>query len=269
MIKVGIVGCGAIGSEIAETILKGEIEKCSLSGVFDVDKGKALDLLKRLSLPDSLFKSLQELIADSDLILEATTKSSMPDIAKQALEAGRDVLAMSVGGVVDTPELPKIAADHGAAFYFPSGALGGIDAVLAAKEAGLNHAELITTKHPRSLQGAPYLLKNNVSLDGLVEPRIIFEGSAREAIEGFPANANVAITLSLAGIGMDLTKVRIIADPSCQKTRQEIIVEGDMGTIRSVTESVTSPNNPRTGYLAILSAIATLRRISCRVQIGT
>jgi aspartate dehydrogenase len=133
----------------------------------------------------------------------------------------------------------------------------------------LDRVQITTTKHPRGLQGSPYLVKNGISLDNLQESKIIFEGTAREAIEGFPANVNVSITLSFAGIGIDKTRVQIVADPDVTKTRHEITAEGAFGSIHSITEGVTAPGNPRTGYLAILSAMAMLNRIRNKARIGT
>jgi len=266
--KVGIAGCGAIGSEVALAVSDGRITGFSLGGLYDVDEEQARKLLTRLKKPCPLM-DLDTLIKASDFIFEATNKSSMPAIAAKALDSGKDILVMSVGGLVDRPDLLEIAKSKGVNLHLPSGAICGIDGVLAAREAGLDMVQITTTKHPRSLQGSPYLIKNNISLDNLEKPKTLFEGSAREAIAGFPSNVNVSITLSFAGIGIDRTKVRIVADPECRKTRHEVVAEGSFGTIKSVTEGITSQNNPRTSYLAILSAMATLRSIADKVHIGT
>jgi len=266
--KIGIAGCGTIGSEIALALSNNAISGFTLVGLYDIKEDQARKLLARLRKPVPLL-DLDALIKTSDLIFEATNKSSMPAIAAKALDAGKDILAMSVGGLVDRPDLLDIAQNKGVNFHCPSGAICGIDGILAAREAGLNSVQITTTKHPRGLQGAPYLIKNNISLDNISEPKTLFEGPARDAIEGFPANVNVSITLSFAGIGIDRTTVRIVADPACQKTRHEIVAEGAFGTIRSLTEGIPAPGNPRTSYLAILSAMATLKRIANRVHIGT
>ena len=190
-------------------------------------------------------------------------------IAEKSIAAGTQILVMSVGGLADRPDLLDLAHKKGVNLYCPSGAICGIDGIFAAREAGLDRVQITTTKHPRGLEGAPYLVKNGISLDNLQEPKTIFQGTAREAIEGFPANVNVSITLSFAGIGINDTRVQIVADPDCKKTKHEILAEGAFGSIHSITEGVTAPGNPRTGYLAILSAMATLKRIRNRVRIGT
>lgn len=266
--KVGIAGCGTIGSEIAIAISNNKINGFMLAGLYDINAEQACKLLARLRKPVAIM-DLDELIAASDLIFEATNKSSMPSIAARAIDARKEILAMSVGGLVDQPDLLKMAQDKGVNFYFPSGAICGIDGILAAREAGLDRVQITTTKHPRSLKGSPYVIKQNIDLDALTEPKVLFEGPAREAIDGFPANVNVSITLSFAGVGVDRTTVRIIADPGCRKTKHEIVAEGPFGTIQTVTEGVTAPDNPRTSYFAILSAMAALRRIGNRARIGT
>ena len=97
---------------------------------------------------------------------------------------------------------------------------------------------------------------------------MIFEGSALEAVKAFPANVNVAATLFLAAEGSEVW-VNVVADPGIHVNRHEIEVEGDFGRISTKVENVPSPKNPKTSYLAALSAIATLRSIVEPVKIGT
>lgn len=266
--KVGIVGCGTIGTEVALAIFKGALPGYELCGAYDLNAEHATSLYHRLNGQVPIL-SLDRLIDAADIIFEATSKRAMPDVVEQVIQRGKSVVVMSVGGLVDRPDLLEKVELNGVKMFLPSGAIGGIDAIVAAKESGLDSVQLTTTKHPHSLKGAPYLLKNGITLDNIVKQTVIFEGCAREAIDGFPANANVAITLSIAGIGLDRTKVKIIADPDSQKTKHEIVATGPFVSIHSTTEGVAAPSNPRTGYLAILSAIAVLRRIACATRVGT
>ena len=266
--QVGIAGCGTIGSEIAVAISNNTINGMTLMGICDTDENRTRQLLSRLRMPAPVL-GLDALIDASKLIFEASTKAALPMIATKTIEAGKDLLAMSVGGFVDRMDLFELADRMGVRLFLPTGAVGGMDSILAAKEAGLQRVRLTTTKNPKSFQNTPYVLKNNIAVDDLKNPKIIFEGTARQANLEFPKSFNVAITLSLAGIGLDKTTVRIVADPGCHKTRHEIIAEGAFGTLRTMTESNPAPDNPHTSYLAILSAMAALRRISSRVRIGT
>jgi len=266
--KLGIVGCGAIGSEIAYAVSKSQISGYTLAGLHDIDKIKVQQLLSKIDT-NTAYLELDPLIQASDIILEATTKFFMPIVMKKTLDAGKSILVMSVGGIADRPDLLDYAEEQGGHLYFPSGAICGIDGILAAREAGLKHIQITSTKHPKSLVGSPYLARNNISIENLPSPKLIFEGNAMDAINEFPANVNVSITLSLAGLGVERTHVRIIADPNCQRTRHEIIAEGNFGTVKTITEGIVAPDNPRTSYLAILSAKATLRKIHNRVHVGT
>ena len=266
--KLGIVGCGTIGAEVARAVFTGTLSGYELCGFHDLNEQQATSLSRSLDGRVPLL-TLEQLIEISDLVFEATAKVAMPNIVERAIHHRKSVVTMSVGGFVDRPDLIERAETQGVNLFLPSGALGGIDALLAGKEAGLDRVTLTTTKNPRSLQGAPYLINKGITLDGVDKPMVIFTGTAREAIEGFPANANVAITLSIAGIGMDRTSVVIIADPEIKRTKQDVFAEGPFGIIHTVTEGIVAPGNPRTGYLAILSAIAVLRRLACSIRIGT
>jgi aspartate dehydrogenase len=267
-LKIGIVGCGTIGAEVALAVFRGSLPHYELCGLYDLNEQQAALLSNRLDGQVPVL-ALDRLIELSDLVFEATSKEAMSGVVDQIIQQGKSVVAMSVGGLADRPDLLEKVEAKGVKMYLPSGAIGGIDALLAAKEAGLDKVELTTTKHPRSLHGAPYFIKKSVTLEGINKPTVIFEGCAREAIQGFPANANVAITLSIAGIGVDRTKVKIIADPGSKKTKHEIFAEGPFGSIHTITEGIAAPANPRTGYLAILSAIAVLRRVVSSTRVGT
>lgn len=268
VMKIGIVGCGTIGSEIAIAVSRDQIDGYVLAGLCDVDESRVKQLQSKLDTTATILE-FDELLAASDIVFEATNKAAMPLVAGKAVTAGKTVVAMSVGGVANAPELLEIGEETGGRLIFPSGAICGVDGVLAAREAGLTRVQITSTKHPKSLSGAPYLEKHNISLEGFSEARTIFEGSARDAIDAFPANVNVSIILSAAGLGIDRTEVRIVADPKCKMTKHEVFAEGDFGSIRTITEGRVAPNNPRTGYLAILSAKAALRKISSGVRVGT
>src|SRR5215470_1165109 len=130
------------------------------------------------------------------------------------LEAGKQVMVLSCGALLPRPELIELAKERGGAIIVPTGALLGLDAVGAANEGTIQSVRMITRKPPNGLAGAPHLVKNGISVDGLNEAKRVFAGTAREAAAGFPANVNVVAALSLAGIGPDRTTIEIWADPS-------------------------------------------------------
>lgn len=268
-IRIGIIGCGAIGSQLAGAIKNNFSEQAELFAICDIDRDKAENLKADFSLgPEVLL--IDELIERSELIIEAASAKISYEVAQKALAAGKNVIIMSVGGILDKyDELRALAQDAGGHIYLPSGAVAGLDAVKAASMVRVNKVTLTTRKPPQGLAGAPYLAEKNIDLSAIKEETVIFEGEASEAIKGFPQNVNVCATLSLAGIGPKKTRVKIITSPEYKTNIHEIEAEGDFGRLFARTENLPFPQNPRTSFLASLSAIATLRNILDVVKIGT
>ena len=260
MIKAGIIGCGAIGGVIADAIIHKFSDSIKLSGVCDVDKNKAHRLLARLKSNVDIF-SKEELIRRCDLIIEAATSSVSYEIAKEVIEAGKDVMVMSTGGLLKKSDIFELAKKKGTRIYLPSGALCGLDGVKSAMIANVKSVVLTTRKPPAGLEDAPYVKEKGIDLKSITEETVIFEGTADEAVKGFPKNVNVSATLSICGLGPRKTKVRIVTSPDYKVNSHEIEVEGDFGKLKAVTENVPMPENPKTSYLAALSAIATLKNI--------
>lgn len=268
-IKVGIIGCGAIGKFICESIVR-DIPELDLIAIFDQVREKAIELSR--SLPNKSIKilSAKKLIKKVDLVVECASQEAVKKYINEALFLGKDVLIMSVGALVDNGGslATTIAKEKGAKIYIPSGAIGGIDSLKSAACKKINQVIINTTKNPKSLKGAQYILENNIELDNITEKTKIFEGTAKEAIVAFPQNINVSATLSLVGIGFENTKVVIFADPKVKRNIHEIFVEGDFGQITLKCENLPFPFNPKTSFLAALSAVATLKQIVNPLKIG-
>jgi aspartate dehydrogenase len=268
-LKIGLVGCGAIGTEIARSIDRGEIP-AELVAVCDHNPANAEKLISSLERKP-VRANLEELVRLSDVVVEAASQRAVPAVAKAALEKGKVLMIMSVGALADVDLYKKVkqmALENGAKVYIPSGAISGLDGLKSASMGTIRRITLTTTKSPAGLEGAPYIVKKGLDLRTFKAPALIFEGSAAEAVKAFPANVNVAATLCLAAREGDV-RVRIIVDPEIKVNRHEIVAEGDFGQITTRVENVPSPKNPRTSYLAALSAIATLRSIAEPVKIGT
>ena len=227
----------------------------------------------RLAAPSILVTTqADEIIArkDVELVVEAASQDTVKALAFRILEAGKNMLIMSTGALTDDrfyADLERKAQEKHVRIYLPSGAICGLDGVRSASIQEIRSVILTTTKHPISLEGAPYIKEKQIDLRSLAEPTTVFIGTAREAIKGFPMNVNVAACLSLAGIGADKTMVRIVADPSASKTQHEINVVGDFGELYTRVRNVVHPENPRTSFLAALSAVRTLKGIAEPIQI--
>lgn len=267
-IKIGIVGCGTIGLEVAKAVERRLKEKAILCAVCDFDQIKIDNFLSRIETRPDIC-SLKELVKKSDFVVEAASASISAEVAKAALCAKKDVLIMSVGGLLKDASVFDAAKKGKARIYVPSGALAGLDAIKAARIGRINKVTLTTRKSPRSLEDAPYLVNNNIDLSRIKEEKVIFDGTALEAVKGFPKNVNVAATLSLACLGPEKTRVRIIAVPGSVSNTHEVEVEGEFGKMFTRTENLPSPENPKTSYLAALSAIATLENALDNIKIGT
>lgn len=256
VVKVGILGTGAIGSEVAQAAVR--MEGVSGLVLYDIDEA-ALERVSR-RVPDArIVGSVQDLVEASEVVVESATVEAAKECVPLALKAGRDVLMMSVGALVDSgfyADLRETARANGCKLYLPAGAMAGIDGLRAGAVAELKSVTLVTTKPPAAL---------DVDVDRWT---VVFSGSAREAIERFPKNVNVAVCLGLAGIGVDRTRVEVVADPLVSTNEHKLIVEGDFGRLRIELMNLPHPENPRTSYLASLSAIATLAKILDPVQVG-
>ena len=266
-IKAGIIGCGTIGGVIAEAIVNEFKDSITLIGISDVNESNAQTLIKKLNLKAGILKQ-SELIKRCDLIVESASGSVSYEIAKEALQADKSIIVMSTGGLLNKPDIFEIAGKSSGKLYIPSGAICGLDGLKAAMMANVRSATLTTRKPPKSLAGAPYIVENKIDLDSIKNETVIFEGTAVDAVKGFPQNINVAATLSLCGLGAKKTKVRIATSPNYISNTHEIEIEGDFGRLKTVTDNVPMPANPKTSYLAALSAIAVLDGIISSVKIG-
>lgn len=267
-LKIGIVGCGTIGREIAKACrgrLKNRIE---LIGVCDIDEDKARTLNKALKKKVQILK-LDDLMKSSDLVVEAASSKASSGVIEKAIRHRVDILVMSTGGLLGKEGLLRRAETRGIRVYMPSGAICGIDGLKGASVGRIDSVTLTTRKPPKGLAGAPYLKKNSINLRDIKTESVLFEGSAKDAVIGFPQNVNVSAVLSLAGIGAKDTRVRIITSPDYTKNIHEVEITGGFGRIKTMTENAPSETNPKTSALAILSAIATLDGITKSVRIGT
>jgi aspartate dehydrogenase len=263
--RVGLLGLGAIGRPVARALASG-MPGLVLAGAASRDADRAREFLARL--PGSPpFLGFGELLDRADVVVEAATRAALVEHAPAILEAGRDLVVLSVGALLDHPEWVERAAARGARIHAPSAAIAGLDGLKgAAVDGHLDSVVMETRKPPRGLAGAPGVA--GLDLEVITAPTLVFEGSAREACRAFPANVNVVAAVSLAGLGPDRTCIRILADPSIDRNRHAVTAEGAFGRLRIELENVPS-DNPRTGKLAYLSTIAYLRDLGAPLRVGT
>ncbi|HET9807381.1 MAG TPA: aspartate dehydrogenase [Nitrososphaeraceae archaeon] len=276
--NISIIGCGAIGSELALSVDRMMIENVTISSFLDIKLENAEILKSKLSNNNPIvFNNFSDYIRsdtfkDVDLVVEAASQNALTSYLNPIILLKKDILVMSVGAFANPDffsEVIKNVEKNDINLYVPSGAIAGIDAIKSVRSS-ISYITLTTTKNPNSLKDSPFFKKNNLTLDSIKKRTLLFEGSAVEAVQNFPANVNVAALLGLAGIGVEKTKVNVIADPSLRINKHEIKVIGKFGELIVRVKNIPSPNNPKTSYLAILSVIESLRSITTKgVKYGT
>jgi aspartate dehydrogenase len=232
--KIGIVGCGFIGKSLAKAIREKFLDKAELYAVYDIN----LDAAKKLGkvLPVS------EFIDEVDIIIEAASPSVVRELVPLAIAKNKKILVMSTGGLLGMSLKDGV--------YFPSGAIAGLDGLAAATQGEISKITLTTTKPQYSLNH-----------HNLKEDTVVFSGKVEDAIAKFPKNINVCATLAIVSRKPEIISVNIIASPTVTRNIHKIDIEGDFGKMTCILENVPSPENPKTSYLTVLSAIDALKKI--------
>ena len=268
-VKIGIIGCGAIGSRIAKSIKKDFKKDCQLTGLYDIDQEKADRLAKSLSLNKTVKKTIPGLIKSCDCMVEAVTAKNTRTIIRQALEAKRSVLSMSVGKLLNASDLFRLAKKNKCHLLLPSGAIAGIDAVKAASLVGIDTITLTTRKPTTGFSNNPYLMKKGIDPSKITKETVIFKGNVTDAVKAFPRNINVAATLALASQSRKKIIIRIIVSPKFKTNSHTVELTGKFGRIVTQTDNFVCPDNPKTSYLAVLSGLQTLKQYCTGVFVGT
>ena len=266
--RITIVGCGSIGSKLAKAA--DEMAEVKRIYLMDEDHPRAENLAAALNKA-IVINDVEEELYHTDLVIEAASQKAATVIVPKVVARGVDIMIMSVGALVDDEfrEMVKEKAIQSEAkIFIPSGAVCGTDGLRSSAVGELEEVELITTKGPKSLEGVDWIEDHGIDVDTLTEPTTVFSGTARDAVKLFPKNINVAATVSLLGVGFDKTKVTIVVDPSFHSNSHELRVKGEFGQMTCHTYNVPSPDNPKTSYLAAMSAISALKRIVRNEWIG-
>lgn len=268
-IRVGILGCGAIGSRMALSI-KDELKpKAVVSALYDIQEDRAKKLAKRFSNARIIMNSFEDLVRSCDLMVEAVNAQDTQKLIRQALLAKKDVLVMSVGKLLGAHDIFKIALKNRCRLLVPSGAVAGLDAIKAASLRKISKITLTTRKPASGFTQNAYLAKHKIDPSKLDKETVLFDGKVALAVKYFPQNINVAAAIALASMAPEKLRIRIITSPEFKLNSHEIEVVGEFGRLLTRTENEICPDNPKTSYLAVLSAIQTLKQYFEEVKIGT
>jgi aspartate dehydrogenase len=268
--RLGIVGCGAIGSLVAK-LLEKKKSSFRVTAVLDRVPASALKLSKSLKSRPAVCANLNELLSKCDLVLEAASVKAALPVAEAALKKHRPVVMMSTGGfLLNQKRLTALAAENRTKIYLPSGALCGLDGVRAARQIGkIKDVRITSTKPPAGFQGAPGLTDSQKRLLYKTKSAFyLYKGDVWGAVRRFPANVNVAATTALASGDPRKLKVRVMADPKIKSNQHEVRVSGDFGELTAITRNRPSKQNPKTSALAIQAALALFERLESYVEVG-
>jgi len=256
--RLGIIGCGSIAELVLSTLAKNLpaplMQVSILASERSMEKAQGfLDRLgAKLAQARTVHSDISGLLSDRpDTVAECASHSAVRDYGTAILAAGCDFVVISIGALADDnlrTQLIDAAKRGGARLVLPPGAVGGVDALSAANLSGLESVVYSGRKPPKAWKGSP--AEKLLALDELTEPAIFFEGSARQAASEYPFNANVAATLALAGLGLDATQVRLIADPGVTRNVHEIAVRSGCGDFTVRLEGRPSPTNAKTSLMA-------------------
>lgn len=270
--RLGLLGGGTIARLVLQHLGRGEIpgiEVVAVAGRGAASRGAAL--AREFSVP--YVASAEALrAAQPEVVLEAASHEAVHQQLVALLEAGISVVVLSAGALADErlrSGAEEAAARSGALLYVPSGGIGGLDALKGACAAGVDEVTIQVAKPPAAWKGIPYVTALGVDLDRLVAATTLFEGPVREGVPHFPQNVNIAAVLSLAGIGFDRTRLKVVADPSLTHNTHTVRVAGASGRFSVILENVPAPENPKTAWLACYSALAALRELGSRHRYGT
>ena len=266
MTSIGIVGFGTIGRAILNAVTTGYLP-VGVAGVTSRSAEKAKAYLQTLPDPPP-YLNLDGLIAKADLLIEAAGGSAVVDLAQRTFVAGKDLVVISGGALLDHPELFDLARQKNCRLIIPSGAIAGLDALKSACAGKIDSVTISSRKPPQSWAGSPYVAQHNLSLEGITEETEIYSGPVREACRGFPENVNVAAAVSMAGIGPDRTRIRILAVPGLDRNCHVIEVKGEFGEFTVEIRNIPT-DNPKTGRLAAMSVIRSIRDAVDPVRVGT
>ena len=266
-LRVGVGGLGAIGLPVAKALDAG-IPGLALAAVSARDPDKAAAKMAEFRTPVPVV-TLGALAECAEVVVECAPPAVFLAAAEPAIAAGRILMPLTVTALLLHAHLIDEAAATGARIIVPTGALLGLDAVRAAAEGTVHSVVMITRKPPAGLRGAPGVLESGLDLDRLEGPHKLYQGTVREAAKLFPANVNVAVALSLAGIGVDRTQYEVWADPGVERNTHTITVDSEASRFEMSIAGVPTPENPATGKLTPLSTIAALRGLVSTMRVGS
>ena len=267
--RIVIGGFGNVGEQLVHKIREDEHGTLEIAAIAARDLDKAKAKAEKLGVDAPIITAVEVPKYDAVLV-ECATYEGFRDVVEPAIRAGGTVVAISVGALAANMDLIDLTEKCGATLQIAGGTLPGLDILRAAREGDIESVVLTSHIHPASLEHEPFIHEHGIDLAPATSgPVPVLDGTAREAAENFPRHFNVAVTLGLAGIGLDRTEVRIRADGTLLGARHTLTVKSDAVELEMVSQNFPSPQNNRTSRIVALSILAALRRMQGGLLIGS
>jgi aspartate dehydrogenase len=266
--RIGIAGFGNVGRDVARRLLAGAIPEAELVAVSAARLDLATSYAATLS-PSLKVLPIPGLINHADVIVECATVEAFPDIARAVVSNGKHLIALSAYGVANCPDLIELARRYGGSVTIANGVLPGLDIIRSAREGTISAIRLTSRLRPDSVASEPFILERYPDLPRAGMPPLkVFEGTAAAAADAFPRHFNVAVTLSLGGIGPERTQVEVWCDPDIAGAVHRVDVEAAEISLTMISRNVPSAI-PRTSQVVALSVLAALRSLTAPIRLGS
>lgn len=268
-IRVGLIGFGTIGLPFARAVRSGEAGRTELSAV--LVRGRSLEQA-RAEVPQGCLVTTDPeafFAAETDLVIECAGQEVVRNFGERVLVSDRDLMVLSAGALASDElreRLVAAAVAHSTRVLVPSGAIVCLDGIGAAAVGEVEEITHITRKPPEAWKGTS--AEQVVDLDRLTEPYLLYEGTPRESARLYPSNVNVQTAVALAGVGLDRTRVQVMADPTVDKNTHELRIRGEVGSIHVLLQNVPSPGNPKTGIITAKAVIRAVRNLTAPLVVG-
>jgi aspartate dehydrogenase len=261
--RLGLIGLGAIGGEVLAVVDRGDLPGVELAAVL-VRRPRASSSARLLTADADRFFHER-----FDAVLECAGHQAVRDHGARVLAAGSDLLVTSAGALTDEALLASLlaAAEQGASrLIVPSAGIGALDILAGAAQGGLDEVTVTVRKDALSWKGT--LAETQCDLDRLEAPITLYDGPVREGARRYPQNVNISAAAALAGIGLDRTRLVIVADPSITTHVVEIAARGRFGSFSFREDVIPTESNPKTGRLVAMAVIKTVRQLASRFVVG-
>jgi aspartate dehydrogenase len=271
--RVALLGGGTIARLFLEHIRRGDLgddfEVVAVAGRSAASRGRRLAEEYEVAFTTELDGLIDR---NPDVVVEAASHDAVRQFCEPLLKKGIAVIVLSGGALCDDglrSGLERAAHASGALLYVPSGGIAGLDALKAACVAGVDDVRITVMKPPAAWKNIAYVDELGIDVESLTNALTIYDGTARGGVPLFPANVNIAAVLSMAGIGFDRTRLKVVADPALKHNTHVIEIRGKTGNISIKVENVPAPDNPKTAWLACYSALAALKLAKSPIRYGT